>query len=296
MSANVHLAGEVPENDTHLPGRVAGGAAVPPVHALSVDVEDWYHDGGLAAPARSEQRVETNVLWLLDILAAGGARATFFILGEVAEQYPSLVRRIAAAGHELASHGYHHRPLAALLWREFRHDVSRSIGLIEDTGGQPVRGYRAPYFSLPVGVRWPIETLAELGLRYDSSILPIDRPPGLELVCSRSPFRHENGLWEAPVAVLEFLGFWHLPLASGTGLRILPRALLMRAIHRFEHNVGPGVFYLHPWEIDPASPSGPGRGRRLLRMGRACLPLRLQALLRARRFAPIAEVFPQIGG
>lgn len=278
----------------HRPGSIAEAAAFACVHALSIDVEDWYHDGGLDAPARSEQRVETNVLQLLDILAAGGARATFFILGEVAAQYPSLVRRIAAAGHELASHGYHHRPLPALLWREFRDDVSRSLGSIEDAGGRPVRGYRAPYFSMPLGVRWPIETLAELGLRYDSSVLPIDRPPGLELVCPRSPFRHHNGLWEAPVAVLEFLGLWHLPLASGTGLRMLPRATLMKAIRRFEQDVGPGVFYLHPWELDPGSPAGPGRGRWLLRLGRERLRERLQTLLRARRFLPIAEVFPQL--
>jgi polysaccharide deacetylase family protein (PEP-CTERM system associated) len=279
----------------------SGGSGNPgnlgsPLHALSVDVEDWYHDGGGPAPPPAARRVEDNTLRLLELFAAAGARATFFVLGEVAEQYPNLVRRLAAAGHEVASHGYEHRPLAHWSWREFQRDVERSVRLLESLAGKPVRGYRAPYFSLRAGVRWPIDTLAELGLRYDSSIVPIDRPPGLELVCARAPFRHHNGLWEAPVAILEMMLFWHLPMASGTGLRILPPALLMRALQRFERDVGAGVFYLHPWELDPGSPCGPGPRRWMLRVGRGRLAERLAGLLRRRRFASIVEAFPEIEG
>jgi polysaccharide deacetylase family protein (PEP-CTERM system associated) len=267
-------------------------------HALSVDVEDWFHDGHHAtdAPDGARQwRVERNTDCLLECLADAGARATFFVLGEVAARYPLLVRRIAAAGHEVGSHGYAHHHLGDQLSGEFRADVERSLRVLEDLLGAPVHGFRAPYFGIRAGVRWPIEMLGAAGVTYDSSVLAIDRPPGLELVAPRAPYRHHNGLWEIPVAVLQLFHFWHLPLASGAGVRLLPPALLRRALARFERDVGPGTFYLHPWELDPLSPTAPGCARWLLRVGRARLQPRLAALLRERRFAPIREVFAQVG-
>lgn len=267
-----------------------------PTHAMSVDVEDWFHDRGLVVDDPAARRVERNTDALLALFAATGTRATFFVLGEVAARHPGLVRRIAAAGHEIASHGHAHVHLSRQLWREFRADVTRARQVLEDTLGAPVRGYRAPYFAIPPGVRWPLEQLAEAGYVYDSSLLASGRPPGLELVCSRAPFRHANGLWETPVAVLQMLHFWHLPAASGWGLRLVPPRLLRRALDRFERDVGAGVFYLHPWELDPDSPIVPGPNRWLLRIGRARLAERLGALLHARRFVPIREAFPQIGG
>ena len=271
-------------------GRNNGGLR----HAFSVDVEDWYHDGQLPVGDGVQGRVEANTIRLLDLLVQHGATGTFFFLGEVAEHYPSLVRRVADNGHEIGSHGYQHRRLSEITWREFRDDVRRSRRLLEDLTGLPVRGYRAPYFSIKADVRWPIEILAEVGLEYDSSILAIDRPPGLELVCPRSPYRHHNGLWEAPVAVLQMLTFWHLPLASGAGLRMVPPRLLHRCMNRFERDVGSGVFYVHPWELDPESPSAAGLGRLLLRVGRRRLPERLNGLLQRRSFGRIDEVFPQL--
>lgn len=261
---------------------------------MSVDVEDWFHDGGLAVAGPAGHRVERNTDLLLEQFAAAGARATFFVLGAVAEQHPALVRRIAAAGHEIASHGHGHQHLARQLWREFRADVERARRVLEDVAGAPVRGYRAPYFAIRAGVRWPLEQIAEAGYAYDSSILASDRPPGLELVAPRAPYRHPNGLWEVPVAVLRLFRFWHLPAASGWGLRVLPPRLLRRGLRRFEHEVGAGVFYVHPWELDPESPTAPGAARWLLRLGRGRLAPRLAALLRERRFAPIRELFPQV--
>ena len=166
--------------------------------------------------------------------------------------------------------------------------------MLEDLTGTPVRGYRAPYFAIRAGVRWPIEQLAEAGYEYDSSVLAIDRPPGLELVSPRAPYRHHNGLWEVPVAVLQLFRFWHLPAASGWGLRVLPPRWLARGLQCFERDVGAGLFYLHPWELDVDSPTGPGAGRWLLRLGRARLAPRLAALLRERRFVSIPEAFPAV--
>jgi polysaccharide deacetylase family protein (PEP-CTERM system associated) len=263
-------------------------------HALSIDVEDWHHDFVVDASETLSSRVEDNTLRLLDLFAQHQARATFFFLGEVAEHCPRLARRVAEAGHEIGSHGYRHRPVGHFTRREFREDVRRSLSVIEDAAGHRVLGYRAPYFSIKAGVGWPIDILAELGLQYDASILAIDRPPGLELVCPRTPFRHANGLWEVPVAILQMLHFWHLPLASGIGLRLMPRRLFAHSLQRFERDVGAGVFYLHPWEIDPHSPTGPGIGRTLLRLGRAALLPRLEALLQRVRFAPIRDVFEQV--
>lgn len=264
----------------------------PIVHALSVDVEDWYHDGqntpGVVGP-----RVESNTLHLLELFEEAGARATFFFLGEVAEQWPALARRVLAAGHEIGSHGYHHRRVGELTRAEFREDVGRSLRVIEDVTGAPVRGYRAPYFSIKAGVRWPVEILAECGLQYDASILAVDRPPGFELVCPRRPFRLENELWEMPVAILQVGPFWRLPIASGAGVRIVPPRVLDRFIRRFERDVGAGVFYLHPWELDPESPVGPGPGRWFLRVGRNGLRERLRRLLSGRRFTSIAEAFAE---
>ncbi len=263
---------------------------------MSVDVEDWFHDGGLAPAAPTAHRVERNTDALLALFAAAGARATFFVLGDVAARHPQLIGRIAAGGHEIASHGYAHQHLTRQLWREFRADVERARLLLEDRVGAAVRGYRAPYFAIQAGVRWPIEQIAAAGYGYDSSLLPMGRPPGLELVCPRAPYRHHNGLWEVPVAVLQLGRFWHLPLASGWGLRLLPPRLLRRGLERFERDVGSGVFYLHPWELDPDSPCGPGPLRWPLRLGRGRLAERLAALLRERTFVPIRDVFPETQG
>lgn len=263
------------------------------VHALSIDVEDWYHDFLVDPRAPRDSRVEANTLAVLDILEAHGVRATFFFLGEVVERFPALARRVAAAGNEVGSHGYRHFPVMEMTRREFLADVRRSQRVIEDAIGQPVLGYRAPYFSIKAGVHWPLDILKELGVRYDASVLPIDRPPGMELVCPRGPFRHANGLWEIPVAMLQLLTFLHLPLASGNGLRWLPRYLCRRLVHRFERDIGPGVFYVHPWEFDPGSPVAPHLSRWLLRVGRRRLPERFRELLRETSFAPIVEVFAQ---
>ena len=146
-----------------------------PSAALSIDVEDWFHVHNLeAVVARDtwderELRVERNTERMLELMAERGARCTCFVLGWVAEKCPGLVRRIAAAGHEIASHGYGHELLYTLSPAAFREDVKRGVGLLEAAAGQKVRGYRAPSFSI---TDWALDVLKELGLDYDSSAFP----------------------------------------------------------------------------------------------------------------------------
>ncbi|MEA2624657.1 MAG: hypothetical protein QOD06_702, partial [Candidatus Binatota bacterium] len=154
------------------------------------------------------------------------------------------------------------------------------------------------YFSLKAGVRWPLDVLAEEGFAYDSSILPIDRLPGLELVSPRSPYALRADLWEVPIAVSRF-GFWHLPMLGGFALRALPEAFVRRRLEQFEAEIGPAVLHVHPWEIDPGAPeaeSVPRAVRGLKRVGRKGLAGKLRRLLRAYSFGSIAEVFPESRG
>jgi len=268
-------------------------------NVLTIDVEDWYHDGdGLAdsATPKPRARVEHNLARLLDLLDGRHARATLFFLGAVAERFPALVRDAFARGHEIASHGYDHRPVGAWLRREFRSDVARSLALLEDLTGARVEGYRAPYFSIKSGVHWPGDVLAEVGVRYDSSVLPIDRAPGLELVSPRGPYRLASGVWEVPVTINRF-AFWNLPLVSGFALRTLPLPFIERRLAEFNDEVGPAVVHLHPWEIDAEGPEAPSVSRpirALKRLGRNGLVRKLDRLLAAHAFASIAEVFPVV--
>lgn len=269
-------------------------------NVLTIDVEDWHHDAaGLAGGVSvrcPEPRVERNLRRLLDLLEASGVHATLFFLGEVAERFPGLVREAFARGHEIASHGDRHRPIVTLLRREFREDVARSMSRLQDLTGARVSGYRAPYFSIKAGVHWPGDVLAELGVGYDSSVLPIDRPPGLELVSPRAPYRLASGLWEVPVAINRY-GFWNLPLLGGFALRALPFGFVERRLAEFNREVGPAVVHLHPWEIDEDGPEAPSVSRpvrRLKRMGRRGLLGKLERLLSRHSFGSVAEVFPEI--
>jgi hypothetical protein len=171
-------------------------------------------------------------------------------------------------------------------------DVTRSLRLLEDIVGARVCGYRAPYFSVKANAERDLEVLRTAGVEYDSSVLATrGRAGGLRLICPRAPFRHDNGLLEIPVAMLRVGGVWHLPVASAGGLRVLGAERVDRMMRRFEREVGPVLFYVHPWEIDPGSPTAPLPGRWLLRIGRSGVARQLDSMLQRVRFAPIREVF-----
>jgi polysaccharide deacetylase family protein (PEP-CTERM system associated) len=274
----------------------AGDGSAPA--ALSIDVEDWFHVENLrrAIPRESwdelEHRVERNTDRMLELIAEHDIRCTCFILGWVAERNPDLVRRIAAAGHEVASHGYGHQPLPELSPTEFREDVARCKAILEDLTGAAVRGYRAPSFSI---TEWSIPILQELGFDYDSSAFPTiahDRYGRLPGVTAGSPVvRLRPGFHEVSISCLP-VGSRGLPWGGGGYFRLMPYFVFRRGVGHILRSRNPYVFYIHPWEIDPGQPRVDGLPRLLeLRhyTGLANAEERFRTLLGDFRWTTVAE-------
>jgi polysaccharide deacetylase family protein (PEP-CTERM system associated) len=236
------------------------------VNALTIDVEDYFQVSALAPHIdrggwdTRECRVERNMERILAMLEASGARATFFTLGWIAERYPQLVRAIVAAGHELASHGYAHLRASEQGEAEFFDDVARAKRLLEDIGGERVRGYRAPSFSIGASNLWAFECLERAGYEYSSSTYPIRHDHYGMPDAPRFPYRPSGGLIEVPVTAMRlFDRNW--PAAGGGYFRLMPYPVsrwLLARVNDVDRR--PAVFYFHPWEIDPAQPRIPGVG------------------------------------
>ncbi|HLG05719.1 MAG TPA: XrtA system polysaccharide deacetylase [Gemmatimonadales bacterium] len=234
-------------------------------HLFSVDVEEHFQVSAFdrfIAPAdwgAHPSRVEANTGRLLDLLAAHRATATFFTLGWVAERCPGLIRRIASEGHELASHTWWHRRVNRSTSGEFRDEVRRSKAILEHQSGLPVLGFRAPSFSIVPGTEWAFDVLLEEGYRYDSSLFPIRRPdygyPGAPPV-PHWISRPGGSLLELPMATLPLLGL-RIPAAGGGYLRQFPLSVIRRTFRSFARAGQPGMFYIHPWEVDPDQPRLP---------------------------------------
>lgn len=262
-----------------------------------MDVEEHFHVSAFepyldrADWERQPSRVEASTDVLLELLARHGARGTFFVVGWLADRKPGLVRRIAEAGHEIASHSWWHRRVSSLTPDEFRTDVARTRARLEEICGSAVRGFRAPSFSIRPGMEWAFDVLLETGHTYDSSVFPIRRPgygwPGAPL----APYdivRPAGTLREYPMTSLEFLG-WRIPAAGGGYLRQLPFGLIRRAFRRTQEAGTPGMFYIHPWEVDPDQPRIPCNwltGVRHYRGLRRTAPL-LERLLGELRFSSV---------
>lgn len=234
----------------------------PIVNALSVDVEDYYQVQALSSVcARSdwdsyESRVERNTGLMLDILARNRTKATFFVLGCVAERHPGLVRRIADAGHEVASHGLRHIRVDSQSPAAFRADIRAAKAIVENIIGNPVTGYRAATFSVGPDTPWAWPVLEEEGFTYSSSVYPVIRDLYAFPNAPRAPYRPAGtqNLLEIPIATLRFTGR-NWPGGGGGYFRLLPYFISRAAIARInteEHR--PAVFYLHPWELDPGQP------------------------------------------
>lgn len=274
-------------------------------HMLSFDVEEYFQVEAAAArlPAteweRWPNRLEPVVRKVLDLLAEHHAKATFFILGWVAEHQPEIVRQVARAGHEIASHGVSHRMLHGMTPHEFREELTESRSRLEDLGGQPVIGFRAPTFSITSRTAWALDVLAEAGFLYDSSIFPIrhDRygVPGAPRWVHWARGPGGGRVVEIPPLVLRIAGR-NLPVGGGGYLRLFPVRLVAWALRAAERAGWPGMIYVHPWELDPGQPMLPmsctSRWRH--RVGLARTNGKLRVLLRQFAFHPVRDLLPAL--
>jgi polysaccharide deacetylase family protein (PEP-CTERM system associated) len=271
------------------------------INAMSVDVEDYFQVSAFdEAISRDrwdsfESRVRANTERVLATLEPTRTRATFFVLGWVAERHPALIRQIADRGHEIASHGYDHRLVFDLTPDEFRADLRRARAAIESAAGVTVRGYRAPSFSITERSLWALDILIEEGYAYDASIFPIrhDRygmpsaPRHIHTITRRA-----GSLWEVPGSTTRVSGMI-LPIAGGGYFRLLPYGWTRRGIARVNlRERQPVVFYIHPWELDPEQPRLPASQLTRLRHYRnlsETVP-RLERLLSEFRFDSIGSI------
>lgn len=275
-------------------------------HYFTVDVEEYFQVSAFETRiTRSDwgqfaSRVALGVARLLELLARHGARGTFFVLGWVAEHHPEVVRSIAGAGHEIASHGWDHRRVTEQTPEQFRNSVRRAKLALEDLVGTAVLGFRAPSFSIVPGLEWALDVLLEEGYRYDSSLFPVRRrgygyPGG-----SRDAYRIDRGgreLAEFPPATLRRFGVT-LPAGGGAYFRLFPYGLVSAALRDCERRCVPATFYIHPWELDPDQPRLDvgflTRARHYGGLRRTAG--RLERLLAEFRFTSIAQSLPSLAG
>lgn len=248
----------------HPTAAAVADTSTPIRNALTVDVEDYFHVEAFANHIdrngwdRHEVRVLDNTHRLLDVFDARDTHGTFFVLGWVAERYPELVKEIAHRGHEVACHGWSHRLVYKQSREEFFSETQRAKALLEDQIGAPVLGYRAASYSIVRDSLWAIDTLCELGFRYDSSIFPVrhDKYGIPDARTEPHVYRAPGGgdIVEFPLTTKDIFGY-RLPVAGGGYFRLFPYMLTHAALASINrHERRPFIFYLHPWEIDPEQP------------------------------------------
>lgn len=269
-------------------------------HHFSIDVEEYFQVGALERYVPRERwtslesRIHRSVEELLGLLDETRTRATCFTLGWIADRYPGLVRKLADAGHEVASHGWDHVRVTNQDRASFRKSVHRTKKLLEDITGAPVLGFRAPSFSIVPGRAWALDVLLEEGYRYDSSLFPVRRPDGYGYAGTpRDPYLRQcasGSLLELPMTTLRIAGV-NLPAAGGGYFRLLPYAITSAAFRACEGRGQPGMFYIHPWELDSGQPRFAVAPLTRLRHygGLSRTRNRLRRLLHEFRFRPVAD-------
>ena len=270
------------------------------LNALTFDIEDYFQvEAFKDVVNRSDwpsypSRVYDNTQRILALLGEYHTQATFFILGWVAERFPQLVEEIAAAGHEIATHGYWHELIYRQTPEQFATDLQRSLQAIQQAvGNYPVLGYRAPTFSITTQSLWALDILHDHGIQYDSSIFPISGHDHYGMGQAQRFASKVNQLWEFPVSTLK-LGNRNWPVAGGGYFRCFPLSVTRWAIRRLHAEGQPAVVYLHPWEFDPEQPriqnaSLRSRVRHYLNLTQT--ETRLRQLLQDFQFAPMNQVF-----
>ena len=229
-------------------------------NAFTVDLEDWYNVTNFSRVIRREDwvkmesRIDRNTGELLDLLSRREVKATFFVLGWIAERHPVLIKDIASRGHEIATHGYSHRLLSEMTPVVFSEELAKSLEVLKKLVGQEIIGFRAPSFSLTKETSWAVEILRRNGIKYDSSVFPTSIHPDYGVGSSPlTVYSLEGGVLEVPLSCLPLLKV-HVPFGGGAYFRILPYALTKRFIKAFNRKIGPVIFYVHPWELDPGQP------------------------------------------
>jgi polysaccharide deacetylase family protein (PEP-CTERM system associated) len=281
-------------------------SVAPPAHHFTVDVEEYFHPTAVAEhfpitdwsdlPRRSPGVIES----LLELLAEEGVLGTFFVLGWLADREPGMIRAIVAAGHEVASHGQEHALVGRLGPTGFKESVRRSKAVLEDISGAPVLGYRAPSFSIVPGLEWAIDTLLDEGYRYDASLFPIKQHPTYGYPTpSPDPYwihRAAGALAEFPATTARVIGHT-LPASGGAYFRLLPYGLVRTGLSQAQARRAPGMFYIHPWELDAWRPNVSASALQMLRtFARRGPPTlrRLGRLLREFRFQRIDQTLAQM--
>jgi polysaccharide deacetylase family protein (PEP-CTERM system associated) len=240
------------------------GSANHPIHAMTIDVEDYFHVAALANVVKPSQwdaqpsRVVNNTHKLLDLFESKGIKGTFFVLGWVAEKHPDLVKLIASKGHEIASHGYSHQLIYSQTQSTFREETRRSKEILEQLVQKPVVGYRAASYSITKKSLWALDILAELGFEWDSSIFPVYHDNYGIPDTPNEPYqiktRNGGTLTEYPITSARKFGL-AIPAAGGGYFRQFPYAVFRYLFQvASESNSVPKIFYLHPWEVDPDQP------------------------------------------
>ena len=272
--------------------------AGPPVNALSVDLEDWYHvcgTGETVSPSQwdaYESRVTRNTQTILSMLGRRGARATFFVLGYVAEREPELIRAIAREGHEVATHGHFHRRVFEMSPAEFEADLTRSLDAISAAVAGTVVGYRAPEWSIRPHTIWAFSILRKHGILYDSSMVPLTRMGDRSYPRLPCRFATEHGdIAEFPLTTVRCFGE-NLPFTGGLPLRLVPYFYILSTIRRLNESGRPAVVYVHPWEFDSEQPkiTLPWSRRFMHYFNVAATPRKFAGLLEHLRFASVREV------
>lgn len=282
-----------------MPARCGGRDAQHLVsNALTVDLEDWYHICGAGTSVDPslwdtyESRVTRNSNRILGLLRGFGVRATFFVLGYIAEREPQLVRAIAEEGHEIATHGYFHRRIFELTPEEFEEDLVHSIGAISSACRTQVVGFRAPEWSIRPHALWALDILRKHGIRYDSSMVPMTRMGDRSFPGEPCAFPTRWGeILEFPLTTARCFGE-NVPFTGGLALRMFPYFYVVSKIDRMNMAGRPALVYVHPWEFDVEQPriDLPWSRRFMHYFNLEATPRKLTGLLSHLRFAPVREV------